>query len=134
MSAVAVEEGQKSPGKLTFAGYTDIALGRDISSDPEPTHGYCTRCLLAALSVFSVASALFLLTHYVLAPLEYIGFVCAKCVACNFCCPASVGRTFRNILLSPIRWARLAATGAGHIECWTHPTWPFRPASKPYTS
>lgn len=124
------EENQLSP-KKKVAG-ADSA--DDASFEPEPAHGCLVRLVLGILSALSVGSVGYILIHYILAPIHYIGFLAAKCTVCGVCCPPTIARTFRNIALTPIRWARLAALGVGHIECWTHPAWPFRPAMKPYTS
>lgn len=125
-------ESQRSPSKSKLC--QEASLDDEIiAHDPEPTHGYVARCIFCLLSLSYLATAGYLFTHYIFAPLEYLAFVSAKCTLCACCCPISVGRTFRNIALTPFRWARLAILGIGHIECWNHPVWPFRPSSKSCT-
>ena len=129
------EESQCSPIKVKQVSSLDSQdHDHDAIVEAEPTHGCFTRFFIGILSLFSIGSVGYILTHYVLAPIEYVAFLSAKCTVCSFCCPTSIARTFRNVALSPIRWARIAMTGVGHIDCWTHPSWPFRPTAKPYTN
>ncbi len=98
----------------------------DGSIDPEPTHSCANRLLIAMLSIVSFISIWIIFTEYITSPIAYLALVVAKCTVCTCFCPNFIQRSFRNIAVTPCRWARIALTGVGHIECWTHPAWPYR--------
>ena len=92
----------------------------------EPIHGCFSRLLMCLLSLCSIATIAWAALEYILAPVQYVALLSTKCILCTYCCPPSVHRCFRNLAMTPLRWLRIALTGVGHIECWTHPAWPFR--------
>jgi hypothetical protein len=106
-------------------GYSDEENEEEVG-ETEPVHGCIRRILLGLLSSMSMASILYFLIEFVVSPIHYIALLAFKCCICTYCCPEFIHRFVRNVGLTPCRWARISATGVGHIECWTHPAWPFR--------
>ncbi len=114
----------------------------------EPEHGTCCRIIMFPLSIcICVPAALFLVVEAVTTPIQLVGMVLCKLTVCKCCCPDAVHHTARNVLCSPCRWMRISCTGrgvtflcveffcpyqlivfvSGHVSCWKHPAWPFRP-------
>jgi hypothetical protein len=95
--------------------------------ESEPIHSTCCRIISAPISIALCAPLAWLVTtELASAPVLFVGMIALKCGVCSNCCPEVVYFTFRNIILTPCRLARIAYLGKGHVVCWKHPAWPFR--------
>lgn len=115
-----------SSNLMSSAKPTTELLAANVEDEPE--HGCCTRVLcFPASAAVCIPAGLFLAFEAVSAPIQFLALVICKATICNCCCPDNIHHTFRNIICSPCRWMRISCTGKGHIVCWKHPAWPFRP-------
>lgn len=94
--------------------------------EPEPAHSTMSRIVWGSMSALSVACIWYIFAFWITSPIEYLIILTLKLTVCGFCCPHSVQKIFRNVSLSPIRWARIAVVGSGHADCWSQQVWPFR--------